>query len=139
MKKLISWLKIRTTNEWDKSQIDIWNAWWDFFEKGYNDELLKYSLSDKVYVVYTNYSWDFLSWEYDFYLWFEVQKNLEKFSNIEIFMENYKVFEFDYNQPEDTIKAWEKIWSYDLDRAYSFDLEEYDYENSKLKIYISLN
>lgn len=140
MKKIISGLKITTTNENNKSQAEIWEVWWNFFEKWYFDNLSKYSLNGKIFAVYTNYKWDFLSWEYDFYLWVEVEKFLEDFENIEIKLEKFQVFEFDYTKPEDTINAWEQIWwNKDLSRSYTFDLEEYDLNNWKLKIYISIN
>ncbi len=38
-------------------------------------------------------------------------------------------------------KAWEEIWSMNLDRSYVADFEEYlnsDFENAKIDIYVSL-
>ena len=138
MKKIISGLKITTTNKNDRSQTEIWEVWWKFFGNWNFDNLSKYSLNDKIFAVYTNYKWDFLSWEYDFYLWIEVEKFLENFENIEIKLDKFQVFEFDYKKPDDTINAWKQIWSKDLFRSYKFDLEEYDLNNWKLKIYISI-
>lgn len=39
------------------------------------------------------------------------------------------------------LKAWEEIWSMNLDRSYVADFEEYlnsDFENAKIDIYLSL-
>ena len=112
MKNIISWLFVRTTNENNKASEDLGNLWWEFIQKDLKSEFWENIISPLVYVVYTNYENDFKKWDYDVYIWFKV---------------------------EDTAEAWKKIWAMtDLPRKYSFDLEEYDFENKKFKIYISL-
>ncbi len=140
MKKIITGLKTTTTNENNQAMQDLGNIWNIFFAEKYNEKLKDFAQNNKVYAVYTNYKGDFKSGDYDFYLGVETNSIQKDFENIEVVEENFEVFEFPYQKPEGTIEAWKTIWSNtELERKYSFDLEEYDYENGKLKIYISVN
>lgn len=139
MKKIITGLKTTTTNENNQAIKDLGGIWGRFFWEKYNDKLWNIAKNNKVFAVYTNYEQDFKSGDYDFYLWVETSKKQENFENIEVNIENYEVFEFLYEKPEDTLDAWKTIWTNtEINRSYSFDIEEYDYEKWTLKIYISL-
>lgn len=140
MKKIITGLKTTTTNENNQSMIDLGKIWGKFFEEKYPEVLGKFAQNNKIYAVYTNYEKDFKEGNYDFYLGVETAEKQVDFEDIEVTEDNFEVFEFNYQKPEDTIEAWKSIWSNsDLNRSYTFDIEEYDYENEKLKIYISVN
>lgn len=139
MKNIISWLFVRTTNENNKASEDLGNLWWEFIQKDLKSEFWENIVSPLVYVVYTNYENDFKKWDYDVYIWFKVKEKTSDFPSILVEEEKFQIFEFDYNSVEDIAEAWKKIWAMtDLLRKYSFDLEEYDFENKKFKIYISL-
>ena len=139
MKNIISWLFVRTTNENNKASEDLGNLWWEFIQKDLKSEFWENIVSPLVYVVYTNYEIDFKKWDYDVYIWFKVKEKTSDFPSILVEEEKFQIFEFDYNSVEDTAEAWKKIWAMtDLPRKYSFDLDEYDFENKKFKIYISL-
>ena len=139
MKNIISWLFVRTTNENNKASEDLGNLWWEFIQKDLKSEFWENIISPLVYVVYTNYENDFKKWDYDVYIWFKVKEKTSDFPSILVEEKKFQIFEFDYNSVEDIAEAWKKIWAMtDLPSKYSFDLEEYDFENKKFKIYISL-
>ena len=139
MKNIISWLFVRTTNENNKASEDLGNLWWEFIQKDLKSEFWENIVSPLVYVVYTNYENDFKKWDYDVYIWFKVKEKTSDFPSILVEEEKFQIFEFDYNSVEDIAEAWKKIWAMtDLPRKDSFDVEEYDFENKKFKIYISL-
>lgn len=139
MKKIITGLKITTTNENNQAITDLENIWNKFFEEKYNEKLQKFAKNEKIYTVYTNYKWDFSKWNYDFYIWVETEEEKIEFENIKISENKFKIFEFSYKKPSDTIRAWKTIWeNKKIQRSYTFDIEEYDYENQSLKIYISV-
>lgn len=139
MKKIIMGLKTTTTNENNQAVQDLGAIWEKFFGEKYNEILAKYSQTNKVYAVYTNYENDFQTGNYDFYLGVETTEKQDAFENIEIPETQFKTFTFAYKKPEDTFEAWKTIWANTkLNRSYTFDIEEYDYEKENLKIYISV-
>lgn len=137
IKKQIVGLKITTTNENNQAQEDIAQLWKSFYDTA-NTKLQNLSEEAYTYVVYTNYQWDFQQGDYDCYLGVASKSPLPWFEIFEIALEKYQVFEFPYNNPEDTIKARKTIWADNsLQRAYLADLEIYDYEHHRLQIVIS--
>lgn len=139
MNKIITGIKTTTTNENNQAMIDLGNIWEKFFSENYPEFLGKFAENNKIYAVYTNYEKDFKEGNYDFYLGVEAGEKQADFENIEIAETQFEVFEFSYQKPTDTVEAWKTIWAKtDLQRSYTFDIEEYDYEKGSLKIYISV-
>ncbi len=137
IKKQIIGLKITTTNENNQAQEDIAQLWKSFYDKA-NTKLQTLWNEPYTYVIYTNYQWDFQQGNYDCYLGVASETTFPWFETFEITLGKYQIFEFPYNNPEDTIKARKTIWAdSSLQRAYLADLEIYDYEHHRLQIVIS--
>lgn len=128
---------IRTTNENNQAMQDIWVLWSRFM----SDEISqKLNWVGNVYVVYTNYEHDFSQGMYDTYIWYE-NNSAEWFNNISIDIPKFEIFEYQYTWPSDIAQAWQKIWSDPIlnsKRAYTFDVEEYDFTTWRFVIYIAI-
>ncbi len=130
MNKTIYWYKIRTTNAGYQSAHDMQKLWEKFMS--HNPEM-----SNKIYVVYTNYENKDQGF-YDVYIWLE--ENFLYFSEkININIDKFLEFESEYYSPDDIMKIWKDIWEdSSLNRRYSYDVEEYDFVNNSVKIYLSI-
>ena len=139
MNKNIAGLKVTTTNKDGKSAQDLYQIWNKFMEKDFIESLQKIAKNPINYAVYTNYEKDFSEGNYDVYVGRETENSENNFENILVDWEKFEVFEFEYTSPESVFDAWETIWeNKDLNRAYTYDIEEY-HEEGKFRIYISVN
>lgn len=137
IKKQIVGLKITTTNENNQAQEDIAQLRKSFYDQA-NAKLQTFKKEPYTYVVYTNYHGDFQQGNYDCYLGVASKSPLPWFASCDITLEKYQVFEFPYNNPQDTLEARKAIWAnQSLKRAYLVDLEIYDFEHNRLQIVIS--
>lgn len=122
--------KIRTTNQNAQSMTDMGQLWERFMAGNPNT-------AQKIYVVYTHYENQDQGF-YDVYI--GTQEHLAHFyDKIDVEIEKYTEFESEYHSPNDVVSLWKEIWGNpNLQRQYSFDVEEYDFENKTVKIYLSV-
>lgn len=122
--------KIRTTNQNAQSMTDMGKLWERFMADNPDT-------AQKIYIIYTDYENQDQGF-YDVYI--GTRENLAHFPDkIDVTIEKHTEFESEYHSPNDIIRLWKEIWANpDLQRQYDFDVEEYDFENRTVKIYLSV-
>lgn len=137
-------IAIRTTNENQQSAKDIPSLWHKFFEDNCIQKIPN-KLNDKLYCLYTEYEKDFTK-PYTTIIGCAVE-NLEQIPlgliGKEINEGNYQKFSAEGNINDGiVINEWNKIWSSNMDRAYTTDFECYIFsanpEETQVEIYISI-
>lgn len=96
-------------------------------------KFVKIKPAGECYGIYTNYASDYRG-DYDFILASPVQ--FETAEPFVLVAGDYLEFEVSEGQAG-VAKMWEKIWSMDINRAYTTDFEHYQ-NDGKVKIYIAL-
>jgi len=133
---------IRTTNENGQSMQDIGKMWQDFLGQGYYD-IIANQATGKGIGLYTEYDSD-ASKPYTFMCCLEVSnEDGTELETRRIRAGKYAKFTIKGNPMEAVGKAWQAIWSMDLDRKFSDDFEVYhndseDMENQTIDIYVSV-
>lgn len=141
--QLIVGKSIITTNEKGQSMHDIGTMWQQFMS-GDTYSSIKNKTSQRVMGLYTDYEGD-QAMPYRFMCCTEVSKNENpELENRTIISGKYAKFTIKGDLVESVGQAWQKIWSMELDRKYSFDFELYhndsdDMSNQTIDIYIALN
>lgn len=134
---------IKTSNDSGKSIKDIGDMWESIISDGVFNQI-KNKTNGKGIGLYTEYDGDYTN-PYRFMCCTEVEdfKN-DEMESLVIKSGKYAKFTIKGNMMVDVGKAWEKIWSMDIDRAYTYDFELYhndseDMNNQTIDIYIALN
>ena len=139
-------ISIRTTNENNQSAVDIPALWSRFFTEDIASKI-KNKISSDLYCLYTDYEKDYTK-PYTTLLGYKVEHLdviPEGLIGRRIPAQQYKVFNASGKLSDNSVfKEWTKIWSSDIDRAYSGDFEVYgsksqDPENAEVAIFIALN
>lgn len=137
-------LAIRTTNENLQSAKDIPLLWQKFFDDNIIQHIPK-KLNDNLYCLYTEYEKDFTK-PYTTIIGCAVE-NLDQIPQgligKEIHVGNYQKFSVTGNINDGiVINEWNKIWSSNMDRAYTTDFECYAFstnpQQTQVDIYISI-
>ncbi|MEO6305380.1 MAG: GyrI-like domain-containing protein [Bacteroidia bacterium] len=138
-------ISVRTTNENGQSAKDIPFLWNKFFAENITEQIPG-KIGKEMYCIYTDYVKDYTQ-PYTAIIGYKV----EDLSTIpdglvgkSIDVGNYTSFKAKGKISEDIVfKEWLKIWSSDIDRAYTADFEIYgersqDPENAEVAILIAL-
>lgn len=133
-------IAIETNFQNDQYIQDIENLWRQYSE---SENLLSFpeTLDDKTYVAYSNYSEDGNQFT------ISIGHRVANFENIPIGLRQisiptstYARFNVTGNLEEGIPKTWTSIELLNLDRAYTTDLEIYNYQNENMaEIWISVN
>ena len=134
---------IRTSNNDPNMTSLIGSLWQRFYSNGIY-QAIDHKKNDKSIGLYTSYEGDSKD-AYDVMVCCEVEKVTEVSSGIvsqTIPAGKYAKFILQGDVHKVVADFWTKLWSMDLDRAYSCDFEEYqsgsDMNQAKIHIYISL-
>jgi predicted transcriptional regulator YdeE len=140
-------VKIRTSNKGGQSLKDQPALWKNFFSEGLAEKISNKLHPEDILGIYFNYESDYTGY-YDFLIGFEVAgfENIsEKFVKLNIPLGLYSVFtdHQKMNLGDKVYTLWQRIWNSGLNRAYNFDIEEYNLEkmfsdNPDVKIYIGI-
>lgn len=142
--KQVVGLLVRTTNENMKAVKDIASLWQKFIPEGIY-ESINHKINQKTIGLYTDYEKDY-SKPYNFMTCCEVSSINDLHASLQtkiIKAGKYAKFSIRGHLQKDVLKAWQKIWSLDLDRTYQSDFEIYhnnseDINNQIIDIYISI-
>ena len=136
--KVISGIKIKTTNQDGKSMQDIKRTWQKLFEDGIYEKMQN-KVNNKTIGLYTEYEGDFTK-PYTFIAGVEVNKEE---GSVVIPKGKYAKFVIIGDVQNSVGQAWKKIWDMDLKRKYICDFEEYqnnseDMQKQEIHIYIAI-
>lgn len=143
-KKIVVGKSIRTTNANGQSMKDIGEMWQKFIGEGIYNNIPK-KIDGKGIGLYTEYEGDATK-PYTFMCCCEISElgDLDSLDTKVINGGKYAKFTVKGHVAIAVAKAWEEIWSMDLDRKYDVDFELYhndseDMNNQTIDIFISLN
>lgn len=140
--KTLVGLNIRTNNNDPNMGKDIGELWQKFFEQGFFANI-KNKVNDRAIGLYSNYESDY-NGDYDMSVACEVSEvsNLQKDTIIKtISSGKYAKFIVKGHMQKAVYEFWQELWSMNLDRAYTYDFEEYvnaEVNNAEIHIYIAL-
>lgn len=142
--KVVAGIKIKTTNQDEKSVQDIAIAWQKLFADGIYDRI-ENKVNHKTIGLYTEYEGDFTK-PYVFIAGAEVSEKAD--ANKEIISKTipegkYARFIITGDVQNSVGQAWQEIWNMDLKRKYTCDFEEYqnnseDMQKQEIHIYIAI-
>ncbi len=143
-KKVVSGIKIKTTNQDGKAMQDIGRAWQKLFADGIYEKIQN-KVNNKTIGLYTEYEGDFTK-PYTFIAGAEVSKEAEinqETESVIIPKGKYAKFVIMGDVQNSVGQAWQEIWNMDLKRKYTCDFEEYqnnseDMQKQEIHIYIGL-
>lgn len=142
-KQLVVGNSVITTNENGQSMKDIGAMWQTFLGNGVF-ESINNKISPKGIGLYTDYEGDATK-PYRFMCCTQVSENDNpELESRVIEGGKYAKFTVKGDIVQAVAKAWQQIWTMDLDRKFSFDFELYhndseDMTNQTIDIFISLN
>jgi len=140
--KIIVGTDARTNNFDPKIGEIIGNLWKDFFEKGIYQNIQDKS-NHKSLGIYTDYEGNEKN-DYTVITACEVTKadNIPQETIVRtIPAGKYAKFILKGNMYKIVMEFWEKLWKMNLERAFTYDFEEYqndDMENTEVHVYIAL-
>ena len=142
--KVVSGIKIKTTNKDGKAMQDIGMTWQKLFADGIYEKITN-KVNSKTIGLYTEYEGDYTK-PYTFIAGAEVSKELqigEELESIIIPKGKYAKFIITGDVQNSVGQAWQEIWNMDLKRKYTCDFEEYqnnseDMQKQEIHIYIAL-
>ena len=142
--KVVTGIRIKTTNQDGKAMQDIGTSWQRLFANGIYEKIQN-KVNKKTIGLYTEYEGDYTK-PYIFIAGAEVSQKAE--SNEEIVSKvipkgKYARFIITGDVQKSVGQAWQEIWSMDLKRKYTCDFEEYqnnseDMQNQEIHIYIAI-
>lgn len=141
--KMVVGKSIMTTNENGKAMEDIGDMWQEFIGGNIFDSI-KNKTTGKGIGLYTDYEGDATK-PYRFMCCSEVSKSDNPTLETRTIQGGkYAKFTIKGHMIASVGKAWQEIWSMDLDRKYTHDFELYhndseDMNNQTIDIYISIN
>lgn len=143
--KVITGIRIKTTNQDGKAMQDIGITWQKLFADGIYEKIQN-KVNGKTIGLYTKYEGDYTK-PYTFIAGAEVSKEVqigEEIESIIIPKGKYAKFIIIGDVQNSVGQAWQEIWNMDLKRKYTCDFEEYqnnseDMLKQEIYIYISLD
>ncbi len=143
--KVVSGIRIKTTNQDGKAIQDIGMTWQKLFANGIYEKIPN-KVNGKTIGLYTEYEGDYTR-PYTFIAGAEVSQEVqigEEIESIVIPKGKYAKFVITGDVQNSVGKAWQEIWNMDLKRKYTCDFEEYqnnseDMQKQEIHIYIALD
>lgn len=143
--KVVTGIKIKTTNQDGKAIQDIGMTWQKLFANGIYEKIPN-KVNGKTIGLYTEYEGDYTR-PYTFIAGAEVSQEVqigEEIESIVIPKGKYAKFVITGDVQNSVGKAWQEIWNMDLKRKYTCDFEEYqnnseDMQKQEIHIYIALD
>lgn len=143
--KVVSGIRIKTTNQDGKAIQDIGMTWQKLFANGIYEKIPN-KINGKTIGLYTEYEGDYTR-PYTFIAGAEVSQEVqigEEIESIVIPKGKYAKFVITGDVQNSVGKAWQEIWNMDLKRKYTCDFEEYqnnseDMQKQEIHIYIALD
>ena len=143
--KVVTGIKIKTTNQDGKAIQDIGMTWQKLFANGIYEKIPN-KVNGKTIGLYTEYEGDYTK-PYTFIAGAEVSKEVqigEEIESIIIPKGKYAKFVITGDVQNSVGQAWQEIWNMDLKRKYTCDFEEYqnnseDMLKQEIHIYIALD
>ena len=143
--KVITGIRIKTTNQDGKAMQDIGTTWQKLFANGIYEKIPN-KVNGKTIGLYTEYEGDYTK-TYTFIAGAEVSQKVqigEEIESIIIPKGKYAKFVITGDVQNSVGQAWQEIWNMDLKRKYTCDFEEYqnnseDMLKQEIHIYIALD
>ena len=143
--KVVTGIKIKTTNQDGKAIQDIGMTWQKLFANGIYEKIPN-KVNGKTIGLYTEYEGDYTK-PYTFIAGAEVSQEVqigEEIKSIIIPKGKYAKFVIRGDVQNSVGQAWQEIWNMDLKRKYTCDFEEYqnnseDMQKQEIHIYIALD
>ncbi len=143
--KVITGIRIKTTNQDGKAMQDIGATWQKLFTDGIYEKI-RNKVNGKTIGLYTEYEGDYTK-PYTFMAGAEVSKEVqigEEIESIIIPKGKYAKFVITGDVQNSVGQAWQEIWNMELKRKYTCDFEEYqnnseDMQKQEIHIYIALD
>ena len=143
--KIITGIRIKTTNQDGKAMQDIGITWQKLFANGIYEKIPN-KVNGKTIGLYTEYEGDYTK-PYTFIAGAEVSQEIQMSEEIESIMipkGKYAKFIITGDVQNSVGKVWQEIWNMDLKRKYTCDFEEYqnnseDMLKQEIHIYIALD
>ena len=143
--KVITGIRIKTTNQDGKAMQDIGITWQKLFANGIYEKIPN-KVNGKTIGLYTEYEGDYTK-PYTFIAGAEVSREVqigEEIKSIIIPKGKYAKFVITGDVQNSVGQAWQEIWNMDLKRKYTCDFEEYqnnseDMLKQEIHIYIALD
>lgn len=142
--KVVTGIKIKTTNQDGKAMQDIGMTWQKLFANGIYEKIPN-KVNGKTVGLYTEYEGNYTK-PYTFIAGAEVSKEVQNNRELEsaiIPKGKYAKFVIRGDVQNSVGQAWQEIWNMDLKRKYTCDFEEYqnnseDMQKQEIYIYIAL-
>ncbi len=143
--RVVSGIKIETTNQNGKSMQDIGRTWKKLFADGIYEKIPN-KVNNKTIGLYTEYEGDYTK-PYIFMAGTQVSQKVEENEdvvNIVIPKGKYAKFVIIGDVQNSVGHAWQEIWNMNLNRKYTCDFEEYqnnseDMQKQEIHIYIAID
>lgn len=142
--RMVAGIKIRTNNNDPNMKNNIGKVWKSFFQGGIYQSILDKKNNNTI-GLYTNYE-DKTNGDYDVMVCCEIFNEQDLPSGIEakrIEAGKYAKFVVKGEMEKVVAECWNKIWTIDLNRKYTYDFEEYKGDcingNEEINIYIAIN
>ena len=143
--KVVTGIRIKTTNQDGKAMQDIGATWQKLFANGIYEKIPN-KVNGKTIGLYTEYEGDYTK-PYTFIAGAEVSKEVqigEEIESIIIPKGEYAKFIIIGDVQNSVGQAWQEIWNMNLKRKYTCDFEEYqnnskDMQKQEIHIYIALD
>ena len=143
--KIITGIRIKTTNQDGKAMQYIGTTWQKLFTNGIYENIPN-KVNGKTIGLYTEYEGDYTK-PYTFIAGAEVSKEVqigEEIESIIIPKGKYAKFVITGDVQNSVGQAWQEIWNMELKRKYTCDFEEYqnnfeDMLKQEIHIYIALD
>lgn len=143
--RVVTGIKIKTTNKDGKSVQDIGITWQKLFADGIYEKIPN-KVNGKTIGLYTEYEGDYTK-PYTFIAGAEVSQEVQiggELGSIIIPKGKYAKFIIIGDVQNSVGQAWQEIWNMDLKRKYTCDFEEYqnnlsDMQKQEIHIYIALD
>ena len=143
--KIITGIRIKTTNQDGKAMQDIGMTWQKLFTDGIYEKIPN-KINGKTIGLYTEYEGDYTK-PYTFIAGAEVSREEQSGEKIEstiISKGKYAKFIIIGDVQNSVGQAWQEIWNMNLKRKYTCDFEEYqnnskDMQKQEIHIYIALD
>lgn len=144
-RKVMTGIRIKTTNQDGKAMQDIGITWKNLFTDGIYEKIPN-KVNGKTIGLYTEYEGDYTK-PYTFIAGAEVSKEVQRGGEVESIIipkGKYAKFVITGDVQNSVGQAWQEIWNMDLKRKYTCDFEEYqnnsgDMQKQEIHIYIALD
>ncbi len=142
--KVVTGIRIKTTNQDGKAMQDIGKTWKKLFADGIYENIPN-KVNGKTIGLYTEYEGDYTK-PYTFIAGAEVSTKVQMSEEIESIIipkGKYAKFVIIGDVQNSVGKSWQEIWNMNLKRKYTCDFEEYqnnseDMQKQEIHIYIAL-